>query len=188
MSLKSASSINVVWHDWTIVKCSFLVRGTAPLLTMQTRIWRDKKRGKKGKHLGKIVGGCAVLQNGYAIFRWMRNFSMRMRHFNRSLDLENFSGLNSKSKVQLKNGTSALKSCRTTEIHLLLPTKKNHLRDTLKLNCPHTPIISLIILSPASDTILVGWSTSRVHCLGDLFSALSSAAMAQLYKLNFYII
>ena len=60
---------------------------------MQTGIWRDKKRGKKGKHLGKIVGGCAVLQNGYAIFRRMRNFSMQMRHFNQSLDLENFSGL-----------------------------------------------------------------------------------------------
>ena len=93
MSLKSASSINVVWHDWTIVKCSFLIRGTAPLLTMQTGIWRGKKRGKKGKHLGKIVGGCAVLQNGYAIFERMRNFLTWMHRFNRSLDLENFSGL-----------------------------------------------------------------------------------------------
>ena len=60
---------------------------------MQTGIWRGKKRGKKGKHLGKIVGGCAVLQNGYDIFRQMRNFSMRMRRFNQSLDLEIFSGL-----------------------------------------------------------------------------------------------
>ena len=45
---------------------------------------------QNGKNLGKLFGGCAVLQNGYATFRWIHHFLKRMRRFLTEVRLRKF--------------------------------------------------------------------------------------------------